>query len=654
VSADETLLHRLLPSFLWLRDDQHGRALAALVSALAEQHGDLRTDLERLYRDLFIETCRAPIVPLIGENVGVVGPGCEDRAWVGQIVGLRRGKGTLAAVARGVAAATGWGVFAQDARRTLGRTQSLLDPDPHVGTLLHLADARATDAVREPWSQATRRAAVCGRPVIAGVHARAGAPAPTRAPAPATATLGVWRLMSFRVTGRTPCPANDAPSEHAGRAFRIDPLGRDVQLFTAPVDGDAEPAPAALARPLDRAELSALLRRSRTAPAAAPLTVRTASEGGPLRALRGERLGVADLRRWAPPAGAKREADAVVDPARGRLLLLGEPPTAIDVDYAYGFSGELGGGPYGIGRAGEGDRRTLVIRVARSGRGTHRSLAAALATWRAAAPMRATISLEDSATDAHTSGAWRIALDAGVRLQIASTAHAAPVLDGDLHTRVPAGAELRLHGVTVGGAIDAHGDGALALEHTTVAPRANSPCIRARAGLSLSASHCILGSIHASDSVQLALRACIVDGSIGETGRPLGTLDAAQATVLGTTVARVLLAEDCIFAAPLTSTDPARGAIRTSFLPARSTPPQLIACLDEAHGRPRFTSTRWGAAGYCQLAVGGPPAIATGAAHGGELGAFNWLDQPARFQRLSAVLHELLPAGVGAAIELHT
>jgi len=659
VSREETLLHRLLPSYLWFEDERHGQALRALVDALAEQHAILRDDVERLYRDLFVETCRPRIVPLIGENVGVVGPGAEDRAWVGQVVGLRRHKGTRAALARGARAAGGWGVLVEDAAASLGRTQSLLAPDPRAGALLSLADGDAVAAVAEPWSRATRLACVSGRPVVAGVPAPPGAPARTRPPAPGTATLGVWRLMGFHVTGRTPHPAADAPRELAGRAFRFDPLGRDTPLFTAPGDDAAAERPS---HPLGRAELSALLRHEPPRGARA-LAIRVAGEDGRPRSIPGRRIAVADLTRWALPAGARTAAEAIVDPICGRLVLRRAPrhPAgrrhelgAVEVDYAYGFPGELGGGPYATEPGARAEQPATVFRVARSGPDAHRSLADALAAWRRKRPTSAVISIEHSASEAPEDGVWRVALEDGMRLEIAGGARVAPVLDGELHAEVRAGAELHLRGLTVAGAVSAHGDGALTLEHTTVAPHGRRRRVLAGGGLALSARRCVLGGIDASAAAQVALRACIVDGAIGDGEEPAGTLDAAQTTVLGEVAARVLVAEDCIFCAPVDSADPGRGVIRTSYLPARSAPPRLISCVNERDGRPRFTSRRRGAPGYCQLALGGPRAIATGAAHGGELGAFNWLAQPARFARLSAALQELLPAGMGAAIEIHT
>jgi hypothetical protein len=654
MTADEALLRRLLPSFFWLRDDEHGKALTALVSALAEQHAALRADVERLYDDLFIETCRSEVIPLIGENVGVSAADSDDRAWVGQIVGLRRRKGTLATLVRGVAVATGWGVLAQDAVASLGRTQTLLDPDPGQGMLLDLSDAATVERLGEPSSRVTRLGAISGRTVVAGTHAPIGTPGSAAAPAPASATVGIWRLRSFWTTGRTPRAAADAPPSLSGRAFRIDPFGRDVPLFSVPTDGQVGGGEPEVAHALGIAELRRLLRGDESRRRATPLRVRVAHGEEPLRALSSSSLRVADLRHWRVPPQAEGWASAVVDPLHGRLVILAERPTTIEVDSAYGFSGELGGGPYGAAAGDGGAGQTMVIRVARSGRGAHRTLAAALAAWRAASPMRAVISMESSRTDSHSSGEWRVELAAGRRLAIVSAEHAAPLLDGDLHAHVHEGSELRVCGLTVGGTVNAHGDGALELAHTTVAPHGSAPRMILRGRLAVSATRCVLGTIQVAGAVQLVLRASIVGGAIGDARRALETLDAAQSTILGITVARVLLAEDCIFAAPVTSTARDWGTICTSFLPLRSTPPRLVSCLNETDGRPRFTSTRWGAPGYGQLDAEGPAAIATGAADGGELGAFNWLEQPRRFQRLSAVLHELLPAGIGAVIELHT
>ena len=58
----EALLHDLLPRFYWLFDDRAGGALAALVAVLADQYGELRTSVDQMYDDLFIDTCGEALV----------------------------------------------------------------------------------------------------------------------------------------------------------------------------------------------------------------------------------------------------------------------------------------------------------------------------------------------------------------------------------------------------------------------------------------------------------------------------------------------------------------------------------------------------------------------------------------------------------------
>ena len=83
--------------------------------------------------------------------------------------------------------------------------------------------------------------------------------------------------------------------------------------------------------------------------------------------LRPEEIVICDLRGWEtvgwePPESQTFvrkilkpgdpltfETKVAVDPVRGRLAVLKivtNPPTKIEVSYAYGFSGDLGGGPY--------------------------------------------------------------------------------------------------------------------------------------------------------------------------------------------------------------------------------------------------------------------------------------------------------------------
>jgi hypothetical protein len=66
--------------------------------------------------------------------------------------------------------------------------------------------------------------------------------------------------------------------------------------------------------------------------------------------------------------------------------------------------------------------------------------------------------------------------------------------------------------------------------------------------------------------------------------------------------------------------------------------------------RPRFTSLRYGAPGYGQLALGCAPEISAGADDESEMGAFHDLFQPQRAANLEIRLAEYTPAGMDAGI----
>jgi hypothetical protein len=66
--------------------------------------------------------------------------------------------------------------------------------------------------------------------------------------------------------------------------------------------------------------------------------------------------------------------------------------------------------------------------------------------------------------------------------------------------------------------------------------------------------------------------------------------------------------------------------------------------------KPVFTSRAQGDAGYAQLSLAGPKEIATGGEDGGEMGAFQLLQQPRREANLRMRLDEYLPYDLRAGI----
>jgi hypothetical protein len=346
-------------------------------------------------------------------------------------------------------------------------------------------------------------------------------------------------------------------------------------------------------------------------------------------------------------------------------------PGALSVDYAYGFSGELGGGPYGPPsnfNATAGPTVTLhVAATAAAANPTgdadrpYPTIDDALASAPSyLSSANCFILIDDSATytPGRGQGAWEVANDGAWILRIQSAAEVAPALDGQLQIQLGAGARVELSGLMISGPVTTSGSGQLAVEHCTVPPAAGPSLTVTTAGTDraqISLTYCIVGPIVAGAAVQLSVHDSIVDGrgaaAIGATGQPVGNLDLQRSTVFGTTTAATCNAEDSIFTGPLTSAQPQGGLVRYCSIPPGSAPPTTIQCQPgSGRLRPRFTSSRYGDAGYGQLHPAGPDEVAQGGSLGSEMGAFNWLQQPARASRLPTVLGEMLPAGVAASI----
>src|SRR5258708_16043992 len=105
-------LYARIPSQYRVYDEERGRPLYALVSVIAEQAATLRNDLDRLWDDFFIETCRDWVVPYLGALVGAnllqrpIARG--NRLEVRDTVRWRRIRGTVRILREVVPATTGW------------------------------------------------------------------------------------------------------------------------------------------------------------------------------------------------------------------------------------------------------------------------------------------------------------------------------------------------------------------------------------------------------------------------------------------------------------------------------------------------------------------------------------------------------------------
>jgi hypothetical protein len=208
-------LREFVPAAYLLRDaDPRGGngMLQALLDLLDAEIATVEDELARRYASLFVETCDDVDLAHFQALLGVTQlPGNQHpRALIGNIIGYRRGKGTIATLERVAAAASGWGAHAVDYFRLLGTTQNI----NHVRTGATTVPVRApgplewADSPFDPLAH-TVDVRAQGRYDIpnVGVH--------------------LWRLGPVTTVD----PSDAAPTADQLR-YRFHPLGIDTPLYS--------------------------------------------------------------------------------------------------------------------------------------------------------------------------------------------------------------------------------------------------------------------------------------------------------------------------------------------------------------------------------------------------------------------------------------
>ena len=343
--TDPDQMYALLPAFVRLRDQTDGGGtLRALVGVIAEQAQVVGLGLDQLYDDQFVETCAPWVLPYIGDLVGFtplrpLGPNepAATRGEVASTIGDRRRKGTLAMLDQlctdvtqatvtddaGVPhALAGWPGVAVEFFSRLSATQYVRN---------HLRPGNAIVDVHSPVTAVDTGGAFDMAPRTVDVRRIA-----SRRGRYNIMNIGifVWRLAAYRNDGH--------PARQAGaNRYTFDPFGRDVPLVNRPV-----PATDTFVL-TQRDNLPFFLRRyplyAGVDPYAARPVVTVRVGGTPVA---DTAVSWCDLRTWSPPTAAG--IDVAVDPELGRLVFATAPAdgTAVEVDYAYAFSGDYGGGAY--------------------------------------------------------------------------------------------------------------------------------------------------------------------------------------------------------------------------------------------------------------------------------------------------------------------
>lgn len=414
-----------------------------------------------------------------------------------------------------------------------------------------------------------------------------------------------------------------------------------------------------------------------------------------------------DLRDWArPPAGK-----VAVDVLRGRIsFAVGEEPAeSLVVSYNYGFSADIGGGPY--------DRRERITEVKLPvqefpvGAGkTYATLADAVSDWETAGKPPAVIRIYDSANyDANLS----IALPANGMLVIdceneerPTLLDAAPLKVTSAGTTAEEAAAFTLSGLLIEGSLEPRGKLNLTISDCTLVPGisldedgypehpdqaslvvagadvVDTAIVIARSILGplelpelcqkLSISDSIVDAPLARDADQPSRMALAANAS-GKKPGPVTVLE--RVTVFGEIHVRELeLASDVIFVHPVKSDRRQEGCVRFSYVPEGSQTPRryrcqpdlAIAAREKQLGvtslpaaeyqqivmrlRPQFSTARYGLPAFAQLATACADEIKTGAEDGAEMGVFCMLQQPQRLANLQIALDEYLRFGLEAGI----
>lgn len=716
-------LYHLLPAIHRIRDEEGAGALRPLVGVFAKQAGIVESDIAQLYENWFIETCEDWVVPYIGDLLGVRGLHSVShatfslRARVANTMGYRRRKGTAAMLEQLAHDSTGWPAHAVEFFELLITNQNYNHLRPHN---VITPDLRRTDVLELLDTPFDRIAHTADVRHIASQRGKHNIP---------NIGLFLWRLQSYPLTGVT-------ARRVANRRFTFSPLGIDAPLFNLPepeteITHLAEEinVPGALRRRPLYDELEA--RRRAVAAGQTPGTLyfgqspalRVFSNGG-TTTISPQEILICDLSDWRIPAATKlyRKANgaplnlpirAAVDPKLGRMTFPGTPgPGAVLVDYTYGFSGDLGGGPYDRS-ASIAALRTLDGEDALVDRITWRAgvsqtqpdipnsifprLVDAINAWNttAAAGTIGSIAILDSRTYVQNLTGLRqikipkssqlliFAADLlGAQLKSAVPSEQRPHLRGPISVRGTAaqtdiGGELILNGLLIEGnvAVAAGYLGGLRIDHCTVvmAPGAKKLTVASsnadNGQLVVRVERSICGTINLPPSVkQLQVKESIVDGGGGLAIQAPGARADLEASTFigGIDHVRMLEASNSIFTGTVISTLRQAGCMRFCYLPAGSVTPRRYRCQPDfaLQGvtdpiaenairnriKPAFTSNAYGQPGYAQLKLTVPPEITTGADDGAEMGAFRFLQQPQREANLHSSLDEYLRFGLEAGI----
>jgi hypothetical protein len=736
-TTDERL-YNLLPALYRQRDQENGEALRALMAVLQSEFLALETDMAATYDNWFIQTCDNWVVPYLADLLGIRDMSQAktlfptQRRQVANTIGYRRRKGTLAVLEHVLRDTTGWLARVVELSQMLASTQHIGHARPDRVCTVDLRQSAALAELDGPFDNLARTADV------RNVSPEPGPEADHMILRQGKYGLGhvglfLWRLKSY--------PMRNCFAHVVGRAksgihslYTFDPLGRDMPLFNGPrsiIDitqrAEAIHMPLRISREAFAADLTEYQERCKgRLPEECPPNSTYYGPDRSLNVILPNGTSIPPIEVVSMDLSHWHESDALpnYDPAKtvaidvhlGRLALLNPPAhiTELKVNYCYGLSDEVGGGPYRRAEPLQNPEQRGFQRVVAKGTRLH-TLQEALEQWEQHCqknPQSPTgvIRILDNGV---YGGQIVVRLPAGAQLAIvadngvrptlwpignlvvdcteaeptkaqkgkaahsASTSdatrpgHAGEFQEAQADRGVLQERKFLLNGLLVYGGLDIREEGQpLAKEkltviagHCTLMPYGIKATLNGTdaKGLEIKIDHCIVGPLQLPAEVNdLTVTDSIVDHGSGyaiaadaKNGQPGPAATLQRVTVFGQVSAQRVTARDVIFTGRVIAPQPeTQDQVRSSYVPEGSMTPKGAPYPPISTGKlpPLFISKRYGDPAYAQLSEHSPREIRGGGSGGSEMGVFHDLHPLQAEANIRSVLDEYLPFGLQAGV----
>jgi hypothetical protein len=686
----------LLPALYRLRDADHDGVLGELLDLLASQVRVLQAELDQLYADQFIETCADWVIPYIGDLIGYqplygIAPAvASPRADVANTLRDRRRKGTALMLEQLARDVTGWPANEVEFFERLVWAQYMNHVRRSAAATPDMRDHEALGFVGGGFDPLARTVDVRRITTGAGFRPTPASVGGPGAPRSGIRNVGVflWPVPAVPLTG---VPAAQAAGDR--QRFRLDPLGRDLPLYSAsrPTDARARVEPRDVPAPLGRRFMADHTNDFYGAGLSVDLAVLDGAVTTPVPI---DAVRICDLSDEGGGWAHQPSAGVAIDPVLGRVYLADPLAAGALLLGSWYYGQAVAAGASGADR---GDDPPATQSVA-GGVGLQPALDAVAAAG-------GTVLVTDSWTYPDTPVLTAPAAPPGqqpspVLLRAASPNRPVIATGGPFLLDIGADGVAVLDGLLVtGGAVvlNEYADTAprtITLRDCTLVPGigrtssgdATQPGVASLVVLhpfaSVSLERCVVGPIVAVQGAQVTMTDCVLDACardlIGYAGRPKpaggglrtvataadqqvgdglaagGTLNIAASTVIGTVHAEILDASNALllaelpagsaWLAPVWAHRRQEGCVRFSWLPVSSRTGRRFMCQPDGEPGPVPTpvSARFGDAGYCQIDPVTPDAIRRGADDESEMGATHRLFNPQREDNLRIRLTEYL------------